>query len=46
MIRISQSKDLAQSWKDLIAAYLNNPKRPDLQADSGSARDGSSTEQR
>ena len=46
MIRISQNKDLSQSWKDLIAAYLNNPKRVEPLADSGSARDGSPTAQR
>lgn len=46
LIRISQNKDLAQRWKDLITAYLNNPKRLEPLADSGSAGDASPTEQR
>lgn len=46
IIRISQSQDLAQSWKDLIAAYLANPKRTEPLADSGSTSSANSTEQR
>jgi len=46
LIRISQNKDLAPHWKDLITAYLNSPKNPEPLADSGSARGASLTEQR
>jgi superfamily I DNA and RNA helicase len=46
LIRISQTKDLPAAWKDLIMAYLNNPKRSEPLADSGSMRGLSPTEQR
>ncbi|MGI9066222.1 MAG: hypothetical protein ACR2HX_07455 [Pyrinomonadaceae bacterium] len=46
LIRISQNKDLAQHWKDIITAYLNNPKPIQPLADSGSTRDVNPTEQR
>lgn len=46
LIRISQDKELAQSWKNMITAYLRNPKRPEPLADSGSPRNVSITEQR
>jgi hypothetical protein len=46
LIRISQLKDLPPAWKDLITAYLNNPKRMEPLADSGSIRGVSSIEQR
>src|SRR5688572_10838398 len=46
LIRISQNKDLAQSWKDMATAYLNNSKRVEPLADSASTRDTNPTEQR
>jgi hypothetical protein len=46
LIRISQDKELAQSWKDMITAYLKNPKSPEPLADSGSPRNVGITEQR
>lgn len=46
LIRISQDKDLPASWKDLITAYLKNPKRPEPLADSGQTPAVPSTEQR
>jgi len=46
LIRISQDKDLPPAWKDLITAYLNNPKRGEPLADSALMRGVSSTEQR
>jgi hypothetical protein len=46
LIRISQDKELEQSWKDLIAAYLKNLKHLEPIADSGSTRDAGVTEQR
>lgn len=46
LIRISQDKDLPPAWKELITDYLNNPKRLEPVAHSGSTRAVSSSEQR
>jgi hypothetical protein len=46
LIRISHNKDLTQAWKDLIAAYLANPKGPERVADSASKPATNQTEQR
>jgi hypothetical protein len=46
LIRISQNKELAPRWKDLIAAHLANPKHMENVADSSSAPTTNSTEQR
>jgi hypothetical protein len=46
LIRLSQNKDLTQGWRDLIAAYLANPKGPEGLADSTSKPGANQTEQR
>ena len=46
LIKISQNKDLAQSWKDLATAYLNNPKPMEPPAESGLSSATGQTEQR
>ncbi|HVQ40178.1 MAG TPA: hypothetical protein VMS31_21740 [Pyrinomonadaceae bacterium] len=46
LIRISQHKDLPQTWRDLITASLNNPRRMEPLADSAPTRNTSAAEQR
>lgn len=46
LIRISQNHELTQGWRDLIAAYLANPKRLENLADSASTSTTKPTEQR
>jgi hypothetical protein len=44
LIRISQIKGLDQTWRDLITAYLNNPKAEPLSASAPDSRTGTQAE--
>jgi hypothetical protein len=45
LIRIAGNRDLSQTWKDLIAAYLNNTKPVEPLAASGAKPGGHQTQQ-